>query len=438
MNLQQKVRAALVALVSVFTLVQAGLAIDTMHDQEDELVDQMVAEEAQRLSRRLERLGPEVLGSADEAQVGDHYQAWWQAPDGRSWPAPVPADLLALRDGPHVLELADTDLHRVVLPAAGGRLFLQYDAVLHEDKVHVFRSQVLVLAVLFIALAVWVAHRLSVLIVGPLRQVTQLLSNWAPAEAGSPAATGDEAGELLAAFNRVQARWEAGLAREGEHAANLRHEIRTPLAALRTDLEMALLDASLPEPLQQRLQRTLTSADAIQGALQSVAQLQAQRGEPAAPTLPVALHTCVQDAWESLGDWPTVRQVRLDNEVADSLQVMADRHALLTILRNLMRNAAEHAAPARCRVHVQAGALVVEDDGPGIPAADLPFVFDRYYRGRLRDSSPSTESDLMERGLGLAIARQVADLHHWRLQAEAVHPRGTRFLLHFQTDLTEV
>jgi signal transduction histidine kinase len=81
-------------------------------------------------------------------------------------------------------------------------------------------------------------------------------------------------------------------------------------------------------------------------------------------------------------------------------------------------------------VRLDDGGIVVEDDGPGIAPGDLPFVFERYYRGRLADAPDAALRG--ERGLGLAIARQVADLHGWTLSVEPAEPRGTRFRLHLR------
>lgn len=446
LTLKRRVTLALVALVALFTLLQGGLAVLSLHEQEDELVDELVATEARRLAARLEAVGPALLGSGGSLVLSEHYSAWWQGPDGRSLPAPVPLHLAGLGDGPHRDESGAADLHVMVLPAAGGRLFLQFDAEQNEAKVREFGWQVLLLALAFLALATWLARHLAGLLVAPLGRVTRLLDHWAPG-AAAPVASADEEHRLLDAFARVQARWERGLARESESLANLRHEVRTPLTALRTDLEMLLLglpaegdgdgastsaeSATRPPAAAQRarLLRALTSVDAVASALQTVQALDA--GQAAAPQQ-VGLADCVADAWASLGDLPAERGLVLDNHVPADAQGWLDRHALLTILRNLIRNAADHAAPARCRVSLTPTGLQVQDDGPGVPADELPFVFERYYRGRRADAPTSPVAhDAADRGLGLAIARQVAQMQGWQLTASAASPRGLCIQLDF-------
>ena len=110
------------------------------------------------------------------------------------------------------------------------------------------------------------------------------------------------------------------------------------------------------------------------------------------------------------------------------------RQALMAILRNLFRNAAEHAAPATLRVSLDGAVLVVADDGPGIAAEDRAFVFERYYRGRLADApgAPADPGGDYRRGLGLAIARELAVANGWQLDVAPSVPRGTQFRLDLQ------
>jgi signal transduction histidine kinase len=165
-------------------------------------------------------------------------------------------------------------------------------------------------------------------------------------------------------------------------------------------------------------------ADAITGSLESACALTLRRQLKAQP---IALAQCVDDAWASLEAYPETCGLRFANEVPPTAMVTADRHALMTILRNLIRNAAEHAAPAHCTVRLSEAGIEVADDGSGIASADIPFVFERYFRGRLVDS-PADET-ASDRGLGLAIARQMSELYGWRLTAASGDGNGTRFTL---------
>ena len=424
LNLQRRVTFALVAIVTLFVVVQGVLAFLSLQEQEDDLVDELVLAEARRLARRAERGEINTQSAADLLNSGPNLSAWLVDAAGRAVPSALPEHLRALSDGAHRPGALGKELHAVVLTTSIGRLYVQYDAEQNEAKVREFGYYLLAFGALCIALGAMIAWRLAKIVVAPIERLTSVLSDWAPDASMQEAAVSDEEGRLLDAFRRVQGRFEEAIAREREFIANVRHEIRTPLTALRTDLELLALSLSPDSPQQERVRRALTAIDAITGSLESARALSLpQRIE----SQPVNLARLVDDAWSSLGTNPQSRGLRFINEVPATTVVVADRHALLTILRNLIRNAAEHAAPALCSVRLTGRGVEITDDGPGIAADDLPFVFDRYFRGRLADS-PGNEHD-GDHGLGLAIARQVADLHGWTLTASSEAGRGTCFTL---------
>lgn len=432
MNLKKRVTLAMVALIGLFVGMQGLIAYLSMEDQEDELADELVLTEARALAARAERGEFAGTRAALLAQPGPNFSAWLVDAAGSVVPGPLPPHLAKLTDGPHRPGRPAQHLHAVVLTTAAGRLFVQYDAEQNEERVEQFGWYMIALAALCVLLGALVARQIAGWIVGPIERLTARLANWAPGAVNHSAAGSDEEGRLLSAFERVQSRFEQGIAHEREFIANLSHELRTPLTALRTDLE--LLQQALPadQAQQSRLRRALAAVDAIAGSLSSARTLsQRQRGEREA----VNLAACVDDAWASLATVDGVERLDFRNEVAKGSIVEADRHSLLTILRNLIRNAIEHAGPARCVVSLSARGVEVIDDGAGIAEADLPFIFDRYFRGRAADSGEADAGD--NQGLGLAIARQVADLNGWRLHVEAAGSddggdrRGSRFILSF-------
>ena len=450
-SLQQRVVWALTLLVVVFVALQAGLAYLSMAEQEDDLVDELVETEASRLAGLIATQGaaaarPQLATPA----LGKNLTVWLVPSSTAQSLAELPAYLQQLSDGPHRLKQADAELHLYVRATSAGRLFLQYDAAEHEEKVDEFGLYLLGLTLLCSALAFLVARQLAAIVVAPMERLTRQLTAWAPSTGADMNADGDEEGRLRAAFQRVQARFEEGLAQEREFMANARHEIRTPLTALRTDLEMLSLQTQplqpemqphLPLPLP-RLQRALASVDEIAAAL-DLAQSLAQKRALAKETIHLA--ECVDHAWSSLKGTPHIQHLQFSNQVARSEKVTADRHALLTILRNLIRNAAEHAQASRCTVSYAACGIKVTDDGVGIPLAEQSLLFQRHYRGQRLDvleksaltlpqaaSAADNVAETSERGIGLAIARQLAELQGWRLTVESIAGGGSCFILQLQ------
>jgi signal transduction histidine kinase len=423
-NLKQRVVWALTALVALFVIMQGTLAYLSMADQEDDLVDELVLAEAQRLATHIGQDEVNGMQTSDLLILSPHFAAWVQDGEGNVTPGPLPDELKTLALGPHRLTTKGAELHVYVMQTAEGRLYVRYDAEQHEDKVREFGLYLIGLGVLCIALAGLAATQIAVIVVAPIERLTRRLSEWAPGDLTAEEA--DEEARLVASFRRVQERFEEGIAHEREFVANARHEVRTPLTALRTDLEMLALHADAE--MQPRLQRALATVDEITGSLDLVhtlSQRHALRIEP------VELAACVDAAWASLSGLGEMLHLQLTNLVEAKVSVNADRHALLTILRNLIRNAAEHGAATHCKVHYTTRGIEVSDDGVGIAAADLPLIFDRYYRSR-RVDAPDQGADSSprgERGLGLAIARQIADLNGWSLTVESAPGSGTCFIL---------
>lgn len=421
MTLQRRISWALSALVALFVIAQGVLAYLSLEEQEDALVDEIVLSETKRLVGRLEAGELSVPQGVTEIALGANLSAWLLAGKGLDRSL-LPARLRGLSAGPHLIAEGEQEFHIVVAPTALGTLLVQYDATLNEQRVHQFGMALLVIGALCIGLGIALSNMLARLVVAPLHRLTERFARWVPGSS-TTASSADEEAALLAAFDRVRSGLEGAAARQREFAANVAHELRTPLTAARTDIELTALSPRLNEVEHARLSRAIATIDAAAGALESLRAMSSQhagRGEP------VDLHLLVDDAWTSLahaGDPPRLRFV---NDVPQGDSVVSDRHALLTILRNLLRNAAEHAGPATCVVRRTDDGLQVADDGPGIAPGDLPFVFERYFSGRLSDSPGETQSD---RGLGLAIAKQFAEVNGWHLSVESNPQMGTCFSL---------
>ena len=422
MTLQRRISWALGALVALFVVAQGVLAYLSLEEQEDTLVDEIVLLETKRLVARVESGELKIVPGIPEIALGGNFSAWLLAGD-QADPASLPAHSRALSAGPHRIFEADQVFHIVVAPTSLGRLIVQYDATLNEELVYEFGIQLLIIGALCIGLGIVLANILARLVVDPLKRLTERLARWAPGSSTLSTSSDNEETALLAAFDRVRSSLEEAATRQREFAANIAHELRTPLAAVRTDIELAALSPQLAADERARLSRAMATIDAAASTLES---LHALSSSQPGKLERIDLHELVEDAWSSLpqdGDAPPLRLV---NEVPRGEVILTDRHALLTILRNLLRNAAEHAGRATCVVRRNGCGLTIADNGPGIAAADLPFVFERYFSGRLNDA-PRQEAS--ERGLGLAIAKQSAEVNGWRLSVESTPESGTCFSL---------
>jgi signal transduction histidine kinase len=132
-----------------------------------------------------------------------------------------------------------------------------------------------------------------------------------------------------------------------------------------------------------------------------------------------------------MSDRAEAKGLRIVVDTAPGEVIDADRQALLTIVRNMLRNAIEHASPATLRIGGDRRAIVFSDDGPGIDPCRLGRLFARPEQADL--AAAGTVRGTRVRGLGLAIAKRLCDLQSWRLAVRSPLEggRGTAFTLSF-------
>jgi len=427
-TLTQRVVWALTGTVALFVTALALLAYLTFDQMEDDLVNDILNTEMDRLVQHA-RASDEFMPRQGVRELGGSMRAWMSV-DGQR-PAGIPDEVLGLDNGLHLIEPGAYTWHVMVADTGRGKVYLLYDATDNEERVHDFGLIVLAVGAICVLGAYALSRRVAAVAVGPLLDLTDRLATWAPGAPDLAVTRDDEAGRLIEAFNRVQNQVDRSIAREREFAGNLSHEIRTPLAAIRSDSELMLLTQSLTPDQHQRLTRVVDNVDDVIVCLESA---RAMARDQLLPPAPVDIGVCMDDAWRGYQAQAGLADLRFDNQIGPGHVLTLDRYALLTVLRNLVRNAVEHAAPATLTVRFHApGVLELSDDGKGIAADDLPFLFRRYYSGRMRDSGAAEQHEAA-RGLGLAIAKRVCDMQGWLLTVDSSREpasRGTRFLLRF-------
>ena len=210
--------------------------------------------------------------------------------------------------------------------------------------------------------------------------------------------TGDEIARLAVTMNEMLGRLERSAERQRQFVADASHELRTPLARMRADLELGD-DRLQGEPCQPLLHDVL----ALQRLVDDLLVLARNDADLRAPgrRIPVDLDDIVLAEAAAMGD--------VDTSHVSAAQVDGDAGALRRVVRNLLDNAARHAA-ATVTVALEeidgAARLIVDDDGPGIPTEHREEVFERFRRLDGARTSSSGRS-----GLGLAIVRSVVEQH---------------------------
>ncbi|WP_258066475.1 ATP-binding protein [Rathayibacter sp. AY2B7] len=221
--------------------------------------------------------------------------------------------------------------------------------------------------------------------------------------------SGDEVDRLAHTLNRMLDRLQSGQERQRRFVSDASHELRSPVAALRQTAEVALAH---PDRLDSaRLARTVAEESVRLGGLIEGLLLLARADEArlAVAAAPVDLDDL------ALGEVRRLRDsgARVDASGISPVQAVADEALLSRALRNLVDNAVRHRSSQLAlstRIDGAEAVLAVDDDGPGIPAAERERVLERFVRldeGRARDAGGS--------GLGLAIVAGIARAHGGRV-----------------------
>jgi signal transduction histidine kinase len=217
----------------------------------------------------------------------------------------------------------------------------------------------------------------------------------------------DELGRLAVTMNEMLARLQDAHARLERFTADAAHELRSPLAAILTQLEVGLAHPGSTDWV--RLAREVHHAGTRLSRLADEL-LALSRGDDARVIESVDLDELV------LAEVHAVRargKVTVDLSALSAVRLPARPDDLRRVVRNLLDNAEHHATAVVTVALVadgQVADLTITDDGPGIPAAERELVFERFYR-----SQPARDRDTGGAGLGLAIARELVTAHHGRI-----------------------
>jgi signal transduction histidine kinase len=232
--------------------------------------------------------------------------------------------------------------------------------------------------------------------------------------------TRDEIYRLARTLNDMLARLEASAKRQERFVADAAHELRTPLASLRTRLETALLrgdDEAGPELLQGLWSETVRLGSLVDHLLLLA---RSDAGTLRARARPVDLDDVVGEVLSSTQAGDVVLRARS----VEPVQVTGDAALLEQVLRNLVENAVRHAVRAVDVSLSSEGShavLTVDDDGPGIPESERAEVFQRFVR--LDDSRDRKRGGV---GLGLAIVAEIVRVHSGRVDVSDSPSGGAR------------
>jgi heavy metal sensor kinase len=239
---------------------------------------------------------------------------------------------------------------------------------------------------------------------------------------GSPE---DEIGQLVDAFNQTLERLEVLFTSQQRFIADVSHELRTPLTVIKGNVD-------LMRRMKEFDPESLDSIDQEAGRLTRLVTDLLLLAKAEAGSLPLTKSTVELDAllMEVFNEMRVLaaNKVRVKLTEIDQLQVSGDRDRLKQVILNLVANAIQY-TPAGGDVYLSLNRsgdhakLIVRDTGPGIPAEDLPYIFERFYRAE----KSRTRSSATGFGLGLSIAHWIVEQHGGKIEVSSRESKGTTF-----------
>jgi signal transduction histidine kinase len=242
-------------------------------------------------------------------------------------------------------------------------------------------------------------------------------------------ATGDELQRFGEVLNRMLARLEGAVGTLSQFVADASHELRTPLAVIRANAEIALRRARSPEAYREALAGIVADTERMTGLVEDLLFLARSDSAAASPAqaAQIAVSEPLDEAIEALKYSAAKRGVRVLTS-ADPVACVTGNRAMLkrmfvTLLDNAIKNSREG---GEIRIGVErtedSVAVSIRDFGCGIDAADIPHIFQRFYRA---DKSRTSEGY----GLGLSIAEGIARAHAAEISVSSAPGEGATFIV---------
>jgi signal transduction histidine kinase len=429
------------AVLAAILLVAAIAAIELFARQQWGTLDAALLEETENAADQIQRggvssapgimqrlsletdIGPgrRVRIVTAQGEVGDYG-------DARTVPPPFDTNLPT-----HPAIVGDQIYRFAIVPMMydGELAYLQsgVQGNLVQESVNGLRNLLLLMVPMVLLLCVGGGYLLAGRALRPIQSITAALNAIGPTNLSSrltvpPVA--DEIGRLTAVINALLERLERASATERRFASDAAHELRTPLSVLRTGLEVALARDRSVEENRAALGAAHREALSLCRIADELLMLSRLNGEVMVDRQRLNLRALVSEIAATVGPLAQAREIKLSVNAAEDVFVNGNEGHLRRLIVNLLDNALKF-TPAYGSIDVglksdaTRAIIRVADTGQGIHPAELPHIFDRFFRGA---GSPGDGS-----GLGLSLCREIARAHGGEIAVANLPAGGCAFVV---------
>jgi len=343
-----------------------------------------------------------------------------------------------VRDRKNVFETVSIpnrkDKVRVLHVMIGPGIILQIGQSMETDSrfFDAFKNIFVITMVLLVGLAAgvgWFMARRAVSGVEAVTRTAREISGGTLDKRVPVGTRGDEIDQLATTFNQMLGRIQALVTEIREMSDNIAHDLKSPIARIRGTAEVTLTTGKTLGEYENMAAGTVEECDRLIDMINTMLMItKAESGVDKGHDEDLDLSQLVRDACELLEPVAEDKGLSLKFDTPNSCLLVGDRRMIQRILSNLLDNALKY-TPSGGAVTVSLSerngrevVLAVQDTGIGIPAGDLPHVFERFYRCDQSRSEPGT-------GLGLSLARALARAHNGDITVTSTPGQGSTFTL---------
>lgn len=236
----------------------------------------------------------------------------------------------------------------------------------------------------------------------------------------------DELGDLATAFNNLLNRLDEAFKREQQFIADVAHELKTPLATMRSSFEVTLSKKRTTEDYKKALQDAIIETNHLSSTLKNVLDLAwSETPHEQKNFVKLDLSNLMSELSDIAEKLATSRHQVVHSQIKPNIHILGYKEKLARALINIIENSVKY-TPRNGNIFLslskkdKKAVITIKDTGQGILENEIPHIFDRFYRGSATDK-------IFGSGIGLSIAQSIIILHHGDIQVQSTVGQGTIF-----------
>lgn len=239
----------------------------------------------------------------------------------------------------------------------------------------------------------------------------------------------DEVGRLSKTFDMMLDRLEESFQRERQFSHDAAHELRTPLTAMRTILDTTRTKRRPVEHYEEALDDLTDEVNRLQRLVDDLLNLVRQQSPASLSLETINLSTLLNDLCDSLATLAEAKSLTLTCDIPEDLNILADYDQIIRLFFNLIDNAIKYTDNGKVQIKAEETTsdtlnIIIADTGNGITPEHILLIFDRFFQV---EASRAVQGS----GLGLSIAKQIAEAHHGQITVSSTVGKGTQFTVQF-------